>query len=227
MILKSGEPDNKFNLNQHRYKKRIVNYMGIPGMGLYKTQRKPNPYEHLTNRGGYMKITWDSYEQAKTNPNASGKTFPIYRIKGIALEGKLKGEEYTTQIFANAKDMVSQVKSFAKGDTVNITVKKNGNYWNPVKFEKVDDYTPNVDKAIAGVTNVNVTNPRFENLKLAIEIMGPKAPKSDATEHLMQCAGLADLIQDYVDKQGAFQFNHATADGIPEVGDEEDVDNKD
>jgi hypothetical protein len=53
--------------------------------------------------------------------------------------------------------------------------------------------------------------------------MGPKAPKSDATEHLMQCAGLADLIQDYVDKQGAFQFNQATVGGIPEVGDEEDV----
>lgn len=223
MILKPGEPDNKFNLTRYRYKKGIYHTLSIgnPYLKARATKDKPNPYEHLTNRGGYMKIKWDSYEQTKTAPNASGKTFPIYRIKGIALEGKLKGEEYTTQIFANAKDMVSQVKSFAKGDTVNITVKKNGNYWNPVKFEKVDDYTPNVDKAIASSGNVSVSNPRFENLKLATKILGDKPPKVDATEHLMKCAGLADLIQDYVDKKGMFQFDKEAMGGIPEVGDEE------
>jgi hypothetical protein len=158
-----------------------------------------------------MKIRFDRMESGKTNPNASGKTYPVYRIFGEALEGQMIGQEKSYQIFVTAKEMVAQVKALNKGDIVNVRLKKNGKWWNPTAFEKVEE-----DPVQTGSTNGQVqVDDRLENLKVAVKVLGPKTPKKNAAEYMLDAASVADMVQDYRDKKGPFQFDEATSDGIP------------
>jgi hypothetical protein len=175
-----------------------------------------------------MRIEFKEYESTKTNPNPAGKTFSMYRIKGKALTGKLAGQEWTTQIFASAKDMVSQVKALNEGDIVDVEMKSNGKFWNPQSFTKVeganaDISVPSPKTHTGGGTNGTApANPRQENMKVALKAIGPmKKGESDA-DYMIRAGKAADMVQDYVDKKGVFQFDETVMDsGIPEVDVEE------
>jgi hypothetical protein len=171
----------------------------------------------LTKKGDtFMRIEFKEVVSAKTNPNKSGKTYSIYRVKGKALTGKLAGEDWQTQFFASAKDMAAQTKALNPGDIVDVEMKKNGNFWNPQSFTKVEgENSVPTTKADTTQAVSTVSNPRLENLKVAVGIMGPKAKKDVAAEYIMQAAEVADLVQDYVDEKGVFQFAEGTSDGIP------------
>lgn len=195
---------------------------------LERTLKDREECKHL--KGKLMKIKFDRFENTKTNPNQSGKTFPIIRVYGTALEGKMQGQDWNTQFFANARDMVSQVKSFTKGDHVNVRMEKNGQFWNPKAFELADGpASVPVQNATQVSNGLNtacscVDNSRLENLKVAVKVLGKRAAKQSPVEYIIEAGGVADLVQDYIDKKGAFQFDKATSEGIPEMDDAEDVD---
>lgn len=164
-----------------------------------------------------MKIKFDRYENDKLHSKKTGKDYSIYRIHGTALSGKLKGQDWNTQIFVTAKDMVSQVKGFNKGDIVDVTMKEKNGYWNPTGFAKDDNYTESVTVGSSGSASpMPVVSSRLENLKVAISILGMKPTKKNAADYLIEAGGVADMVQDYIDEKGAFQFSDA-GEGIPEA----------
>jgi hypothetical protein len=169
-----------------------------------------------------MRIKFKSYESTKTNPNKDGKTYNIVRVKGEALSGKLEGQDWTTQVFASAKEMVGQIKGLSAGDIVDVKMVKNGNFWNPTAFTKVEGESA----APSVVSNVQqsapAVNSRLENLKVAVGILGPKAKKDVAADYIMAAGEIADLVQNYVDKEGVFQFDKRAEGGIPDVDDAKD-----
>ena len=168
--------------------------------------------------GGRMKIKFDRIEKTKTNPNAQGRTYNIIRVHGTALEGKNADQPWQTQFFANNKELAGQVEDLVKDDIVDVTMKKNGNYWNAQEFKKssVPEYRP-VANVKSGIGGCHSTNPRLENLKIAVKVLGPKPADEEPFDYLSNAAGIADMIQDYVEEKGAFQFGQDTSDGIPEV----------
>lgn len=172
--------------------------------------------------GGRMKIKFDRIEKTKTNPNASGKTFPIIRVHGTALEGKNADQPWTTQFFMNNKEMAAQVEALQANDIVDVQMKKSGNYWNAVAFTKSAVPEHRAVAATPQMTQVKPENKRLGNLKIAIDILGTKEPAEEPFEYLMTAAGLADMIQDYVDEKGNFQFGNDLNAGIPEVDDDID-----
>ena len=193
------------------------------GMKVHRIKtRAPEPkYLYKESLGGtLMKIKFDRYEMGKTNPNAEGKTYPMIFVHGTALSGANEGQDYMTKFFPSAKDMTAQVKSFTKGDIVDITMKKNGKFWNPTKFEKVVDdgnvgFKPNSDGPPVG--NIDVHMPeehkRLERFKIASKLL--KDLPEDAIDTVQQVGAIADMIGDYTKKEGMFQFDKDTEDGIP------------
>ena len=167
------------------------------------------------NVGGMMKIKFDRFEAGQTKPNASGKTFNVIRVFGTALEGKTKDLEWSTQFFANSKELADTVKGFVKGDFLNVRMKQNGQYWNVTGFDKIDEPTPEKSS-----TTAPPANPRLNNLKVAIEVLGPKAPKREPAEYMIEAASVADLVDNYVNKTGAFQFNNSVETEVPDVNDD-------
>ena len=166
-----------------------------------------------------MRIEFKEVVSAKTNPNAQGKVYSIYRVKGKALSGKLAGEDWQTQFFASAKDMAAQVKALNSGDVVDVEMKQNGNYWNPQSFTKVEGESAVPTTPTAQAPAAPAVSARRENLKVAVGIVGPKAKKQVAAEYIMETAEVADLVQDYVDETGVFQFDKNASEGIPEAED--------
>ena len=169
-----------------------------------------------------MKISFDRYEETQTNPNAKGKTFPIIRVYGTALEGKLQGKEWKTQFFMNASDLVSQVKSLSKGDTVNVKMTANGNYWNPTEFTK-ETSAGSIAEATHAATIMPVTNPKLDMLQTAIKIMGKKGAKESELEYLIRAKEVVGLVESFVKDDGPFQFDDAGIEAdIPDVDDTAD-----
>jgi hypothetical protein len=174
------------------------------------------PLTHLS--GGKMKIQFNRVEEGKTKPNANGKTFSVIRVFGKGLEGKMEGQEWSTQFFKSNKELAEQIKDLKKGDYVNVTMKQNGQFWNAVGFAKTE--APIAQVAQQGGIIPTAVNPRMDNLKLATKILGEKGPEKEPFEYLSEATGLADLIGDYINKSGAFQFNETESDTIPEIDDE-------
>ena len=162
-----------------------------------------------------MIIVFDRKEAGKTKPNANGKTFNIIRVFGTQVGGKNDGQEWNTSFFANNKELKEQVDDLVQGDHVDVTMAKNGKFWNPTGFEKTQ--APAAVSAGGGmVAAAPVVNQRFENLKVAVDIMGAKKSDEEPFDYLNEVSGIADMIQDYIDKKGAFQFDNATSEGVPE-----------
>ena len=187
---------------------------------LQKQPRLADMYKHKLKKGeDTMKIKFDKHELTKTNPNQSGKSFPICRVYGTALSGKLEGKEYTTQFFQSAKDMLSQVKELKSGDIVEIKMTANGQYWNPTSFSKVeDDGVPTMSTSTGSGGKVVQSNPRLDNLKVAVKIIGPKAKGKSSLDYLTEVSETVKLIEDFVDEKGAFMFKDGGVEPeIPEV----------
>jgi len=188
------------------------------GLGLPST-----PFSRQLS-GGHMRIKFDRMETITTNPNPQGKTFQMTRVIGEALEGKLLGQEWSTKFFQSAQDMHAIVKAAQKGEILDITMKKNGNYLNPVAIEVIDGDTIPVPTAQIGGTCGNKVQERKDNLGIATSIMGPMKAKDKAVDYLMDAASIADLVEDYAQETGAFQFDKETAEkGIPDVDSIDDV----
>ena len=171
-----------------------------------------------------MRIKFLRLENIMTNPNASGKTYPMIRLVGEALEGKLLGQEWSTKIFPSMKDMASVIKSAKVGDIIDITMKVNGKFMNPERMEIVDPGTLSSTAPLPDALTMssaqfnNKAKERKENLAIAVNVMGAKKAKDDAVEYLIDVSGVADLIDDYAKETGAFQFNKDVAkNGIPEA----------
>ena len=164
--------------------------------------------------GGTMEITFDRFEN--TEAGAGPKKYKMIRVYGT----KDDGTEYSTQFFASNKDLKGQVEGLTKGSRVNIKLKKNGQYWNPTGFETIEP-PKTQSPQVSGGGGACACNPRLDNLKVAIEILGNKAPDIDDFEYLEGAAALADLVNDYVNEAGAFQFQKDTSEGIPEEEEDE------
>lgn len=178
-------------------------------------------------QGGHMRIKFDRLETLQTNPNPSGKTYSMTRVVGEALEGKLVGQEWSTKFFPSNKDLQSVAKQAVKGDILDITMKKQGNYLNPVTMEICDpDSLPVATSSgmAVGVIPINKASDRRDNLAVAISIMGPKKTKDEPVDYIMDAAGVADLVGDYATESGPFQFDPETSkNGIPDVDDAVEV----
>lgn len=186
-----------------------------------------------------MRIVFKESFTSKTNPNASGKTYSIVRVKGTAMEGKMKDQEWTTQFFANNKDLYDQVKTFSNGDIVDVSMTKNGNFWNPTGFTKVTgdaaptvnipQSNPQVNKDSKAPTPEDTAKvledyQRTIQIKFAINAMGPIG-KKNVVKYMKQAGEIADLIGNYMDKSGMFQFDKETSEnGIPDIDDANDSD---
>lgn len=182
------------------------------------------------NLGGeHMRIKFIKHETIKTKPNAAGKVYPMTRVVGTAMEGAMQGQEWSTKFFPSMKDMNSVVKTANAGDIMDITMKQNGNFLNPVKIDIVDTNSgdnvsdPGTRSAGPMVNSpLNEAQERRDNLAVAVSIMGPKKPKTNPVDYITDVAGVADLIDDYAKKNGAFQFDPETAkEGIPEMEDDD------
>ena len=180
--------------------------------------------ERLQGTGGNLvKITFDRWEKGNTNPNARGKTFPVIRVFGTALSGKNEGQEWSTQIFANNRELASQVKALNKGETVDVKMKQNGNYWNAESFTVVTDIPSDSGTRASSGSGTPIMSAeamekdtRARCLEIASKIVGDKKAKTSIADHMMEIAGVADMAIDYINKDGAFQFDRDTVDGIPE-----------
>jgi len=181
---------------------------------------------NITKGGKFMKIQFDRYEVGKTNPNAQGKSYPIIRVIGTALEGNMRGQEWQTKFFANAKDMVSQVKALKKGDIVKVTMTKNGNYWNPSEFAVIDEPVaiPHADTPTQSVKY----NSKLDYINMAIKALGPIG-KANPEAYIMKAAEIANLINEYVTDSGIFKAEKEKSKPIdeealePEMNDESNV----
>ena len=192
-----------------------------------------NFYNQQLIGGQHMRIKFKRLENFSTKPNASGKTFPMVRIVGEALQGSMIGQEWSTKFFPSSKDMHSVVKSAAVDDIIEITMKKNGTFLNPVSMEIVAGDVAAVDSKVAAtmVPTAAVAVPddkpvlRRKNLAVAVSIMGPKKAKDNPIDYLVDAAGVADLVGDYAKEEGAFKFDKETAgNGIPDADDAPDLD---
>ena len=174
-----------------------------------------------------MRIKFKRLENFSTKPNASGKTFPMVRVVGEALQGSMIGQEWSTKFFPSNKDMYSVVKSAAVDDIIEITMKKSGTFLNPVSMEIVAGDVAAVDSKVAATMAPVTTAPpddksvlRRKNLAVAVNIMGPKKAKDDPIDYLSDATSIADLVGDYAKEEGAFKFDKKTAgNGIPDVDD--------
>lgn len=174
-------------------------------------------------QGGRMKIKFDRVESGKTNPNPAGRTYSITRVFGTALEGKSEGQEWSTQFFSSNKEMAEQANNLTKGETVNVQMKKNGNFWNPIGIEK--DISPETPQKLStSICGSGPTNKRFEYFKEAVKLVGNNWDDDNDTtaDIIIKVGAAADMIDDYVEKKGAFQFEKSTSEGIPKV-EEEDI----
>ena len=200
-----------------RRKREIINGRGGP--------RTKSPTELMNDRQkGHMRmrIEFKEYESTKTNPNPAGKTYPIYRVTGKALSGKMEGQDWNTQIFANAKDIVAQIKGLNKGDIVDVEMKQNGKFWNAQSFIKVEgeqaDLTVVDRKPTVGGSSRPPENNKARNIRGSMKSIGAmKKGESDA-DYMLRAGQMADMVQDYVDGKGIFQFDkEAMSNGIPEA----------
>ena len=167
-----------------------------------------------------MKIIFDSIEVVENKAKATGKPFKMTHVKGKALGGKLDGQDYTSKFFTNNKELTAQAEALKKGEIVDIKMEKNGQYFNPVSYTS-EGMAP-VTGAAGGAGGVTmVENPRLTNLKIAIDIMGSINTGQEPFDYIQDAAGVADLIQHYVDETGAFQFANTT-DDIPGVEEEDE-----
>ena len=129
------------------------------------------------------------------------------------------GQEWDTKFFPSMKEMDSVSKRAKVGDIIDITMKVNGKYLNPVKMEIADPSSVPASTGTASPTD-SKEKTRRRNLGIAVNIMGPKKKSDDAVEYIMDASGVADLIDDYAKETGVFQFNKDQAkDGIPEADD--------
>ena len=202
----------KTPMEQYRNRQAYTNTKGIgrdPFMGFMKKDGT----ENFNFIGGTMEITYDRFEN--TEAGAGPKKYKMVRVYGT----KDDGTEYSTQFFASNKDLKGQVEGLTKGSRVNVKLKKNGQYWNPVGFETIESPKAQTPQVSGG--GACACNPRLDNLKVAIEILGNKAPDIDDFEYLEGAAALADLVNDYVNEAGAFQFQKDTSEGIPEEEEDE------
>ena len=163
-----------------------------------------------------MKIKFTGSE-VKTQKARNGKEFKMTYVNGTAIGGKLDGQDYTTKFFTNNKELSGQVDELNVGDIVDIEMTKNGQYYNPTKFTSEGQASSG---GSGGAPVGAPVNQRFENLKVAVDIMGAMVTGQEPFDYLKEAAGVADMIQDYVDKKGAFQFDN-TSDDIPFEDDED------
>ena len=186
-----------------------------------------NPY---TTKGEIlMKIVFDRYEWTKTKPNKAGKQYDQARVIGKAIGGKSDGQEWSTTFFKNNKEAVSVIQSLNQGDTVEIKMKQNGEFWNAVSIEKIagTQGEPTVTSPVGAVVmGPSPNNKREGALKLAVESMGPKPPKKNTAVYAMEIGELADLFIDYINESGPFAMN-ATTNGIPDSDDDGDGETQD
>ena len=199
--------------------KRLNKTGSLVGWAINTIARYPdtmNPYIYTHLRGGTMKIKYDRFEEI-TRTSGKGSKYKVVTVHGKAIGGKLDGQDYSCTFFANNKELRAQVEDLTKGSTVEITMTKKDKFWNPTKFEMVPaDEAPQGGSGVGDAPTGAPVNQRFENLKLAADIIGTKLTDQDSYEYLTDAASLADMIQDYIDKKGAFQFDNTSSDEIPD-----------
>jgi hypothetical protein len=168
-----------------------------------------------------MRIEFKEYESTKTNPNPAGKTYPIYRVTGKALSGKMEGQDWNTQVFASAHDMIAQIKGLNKGDIVDVEMKQNGKFWNAQSFIKVEGETADltvVDRKVKMGVSSSPENNKAHNIRGTMKAMGPMKKGESEADYMLKAGQMADMVQDYVDGKGIFQFDkEAMSNGIPEA----------
>jgi len=214
MIKTRTNKPSKFNIVEikriFKYNKFEKNFMPI-------TSKRYIPTNKL---GGHMRIKFKRLENISTKPNASGKSYPMIRVIGEALEGQLSGQEWSTKFFPSSKDMHTVAKQAKVNDILDITMKKNGLYLNPVTIEILDPSIVQVDNKVQVSEKIFVSKAteRKDNLSIATSIMGPKKVKDDPVDYLNDAASIADLVEDYANETGAFQFSKDIVDNdIPKV----------
>ena len=189
-------------------------------------------YQQQLIGGQHMRIKFKRMENFQTKPNASGKSYPMVRVIGEALQGSMIGQEWSTKFFPSNKDMHSVAKSANVDEIIEITMKKNGTFLNPVSMEIVSDDVAAVDSQVSAAVQPAAVQPvvsksvlRRNNLQVAVAIIGPKKAKDSAIDYLQDAGGSADLVDDYSKEEGAFKFNKETAgNGIPDADDVPDAD---
>lgn len=169
--------------------------------------------------------------QGKTNPNAAGKSYSIVRVKGTFADGDKAGMEWNTQFFANKKDLKSQTDSLNAGDLVDVSMTKNGNFWNPTAFTKVEQgdapsvVSFNTTAAPEKPVQVNVapsTEPgKLDYIRLGMKAIGTLGKMKPIT-YVEKVKEVADLLEQAAKGTGPFQFGKETKDGIPDVDDAEE-----
>lgn len=169
--------------------------------------------------------------QGKTNPNAAGKTYTIIRVKGTFADGDKAGMEWNTQFFANKKDLKSQTDSLNAGDLVDVSMTKNGNFWNPTAFTKVaQGDAPTVVSNLAASPQEKVTTApvavstepgKLDYIRLGMKAVGTLGKLKPIT-YVEKVKEVADLLEQAVKGSGPFQFGAETKDGIPDVEDAEE-----
>jgi len=203
-----------------RYANVITHKDNHPTYSRYNS--KNNFYNQQLIGGQHMRIKFKRVENFQTKPNASGKTYPMVRVVGEALQGSMIGQEWSTKFFPSSKDMHSVVKSANVDDIIEITMKKNGTFLNPVSMEIIAGDVVAVDNKVATQINqpTDMSPLRRKNLAVAVSVLGPKKAKDDTIEYLMDAAGIADLVSDYAKEKGAFKFDkETTGTGIPDADD--------
>lgn len=175
-----------------------------------------NEDQHLHLGGVFMEIKFKKMEEFKRG------NYDMVAVVGEALTGKRIGEDYKATFFKTQKEMLEVVKAAKPGDKLNITMKKNGQYWNPVKIKNegaasstsannfsTDAPAPANDRVIAAQISAQVT---------AACVIGGITEDDDITEVLIKTLSNANVVEDYINKRGPFAFDGAKSHDIPDDG---------
>jgi hypothetical protein len=129
--------------------------------------------DHTGTGGKFMRLKFDKMEVVD-QPGKGGKVWKMCQVSGEQVDGKGAGEDRTMRFFVSAKDMYSAVKTFNQGDIIDVTMKQNGQYWNPTAFTKVEASEAAVDSKVeanvSGAVNpvaVPEASLRLATLKIA------------------------------------------------------------
>ena len=178
-----------------------------------------------------MRIKFTKWEKI------SRKGFAMMEIQGVRLEGDQAGQPWKHSIFSSAKEMASVVKDANSGDVLNVTMKKNGQYWNANKIvnETANGTAPAGNASAPTGTTAPVQSlvqsaPADPKAVSTNEVLGFYLKAYDSgikkpdeiVEHFCAALRMSEMVDDWKENKGVFSL-HADQE-IPDAEDLDDLD---
>lgn len=185
--------------------------------------------EHLG--GVFMEMKFDKFEEFKRGNYDMVSVIGTVSIPGF--EGSVSGETYKADFFKTQKEMLEVVEKAKSGDTLDITLKKNGQWYNPISIVNVGssgktDATNDADNSTTETQITVGASDKVISAQIAAQVASTCfaagiTDDDEISQCLIQCLRNAGVVEDYLNARGPFAFDGASndvpADGMDDDGD--------